>query len=51
MLKANMGFRGNRVSSQQSSGLFSEKSSRWHQELLNCDWNRLEEYYHFITLQ
>lgn len=51
MLKAYMGFRDNRVSSQQSSGLFSEKSSLQHQELLNCDLNRLAEYHYFITLQ
>lgn len=51
MLKAYMGFRDNRVSSQQSSGLFSEKSSLQHQELLNCDLNKPVKYYYFITLQ
>lgn len=51
MLKAYMGFRDNRVSSQQSSGRFSEKSSLQHQELLNCDLKRPSDYYYFIILQ
>jgi len=51
MLKTFMGFRDNGVSSQQSSGLVSEKSSLQHQELLNCDLNRPAEYYYFIASQ